>query len=158
LPGVGDVLLFGHLLSAFALVAGAATAGILQLAAGRRRRPSEVALLLRTTRPAVLLVVVGLVGTLGFGIALARHQGRSLGETWISAALALWVVALVTGELGGRSARHARRLAERLAAEGDRPSDELRELVSHRPALLLSYASAAAILAIVVLMVWKPGS
>ena len=152
------LLLFGHLLSAFALVAGAAAAGILQLAAGRRERPSEVALLLRTTRPAVLLVVVGLLGTLGFGIALARQQGRSLGEGWISAALALWVLALVTGELGGRSARQARRLAERLAAEGDRPDDALRRLVSHRPALLLSYASSAAILTIIVLMVWKPGA
>jgi uncharacterized membrane protein len=155
---VEHLLLFGHLLSAFALVAGAAAAGILQLAAGRRERPSEVALLLRTTRPAVLLVVVGLLGTLGFGIGLARHQGRSLGEAWLSAALGLWAFALVTGELGGRSARHARRLAERLAAAGDRPSEELRALVSHRPSLLLSYLSSAAILAIVVLMVWKPGS
>ena len=155
---LGDWLLFGHLLSAFALVAGAVTAGVLQLAAIRRERPSEVALLLRTTRPAVLLVVLGLLGTLGFGIALAEHESFGLGEGWIVAALALWGFALVTGELGGRSARHARQLAERLAAEDDRPSEELRALLAHRPSLLLSYASSAAILAIVVLMVWKPGS
>jgi uncharacterized membrane protein len=150
-------LLFFHLLSAFALVSGAVAAGILQLAVQRRERPSEIALLLRATRPAVLLVVVGSFGALAFGIALAQHLGDSLGEAWLSAALALWLFAIVTGELGGRKARHARELAERLAGEGDHPSEELRELVAHRPALLLSYASSAAILAIIVLMVFQPG-
>jgi uncharacterized membrane protein len=155
---VSHWLLLGHLLSAFALVSGAAAAGVLQLAAMRRDRPSEIALLLRTTRPAVLLVVVGLLGTLGFGLGLAHHEGVGVGEAWIGAALGLWAFALVTGELGGRSARHARRVAERLAAEGDRPTEELRALVAHRPSLLLSYASSLAILAIVVLMVFRPGS
>jgi uncharacterized membrane protein len=155
---VTDWLLFFHLLSAFALVSGAVAAGVLQIAARGRERPSEVALLLRATRPAVLLVLVGSVGALAFGIGLAQHVGDSLGEGWLSAALALWVVAMVTGELGGRKARHARELAERLAAEGDRPSEELRDLVAHRPSLLLSYASSAAIFAIIVLMVFKPGA
>jgi uncharacterized membrane protein len=155
---VTDTLLFLHLLSAFTLVSGAVAAGILQVTALRRDRPSEVALLLRASRPAVLLVIGGAIGALVFGIALAHHLGDSLGEGWISAALALWLVAMVTGELGGRSARKARELAEKLAAEGDRPSEELRALVAHRPSLLLSYASSAAILAIIVLMVFKPGA
>src|SRR6266508_4066464 len=102
-------LLFMHLVSAFLLVAGATVAGVAQISALRRERPSEIVLLL-------------------------------------------------LGGLGGRSARHARELAERLAAEGDHPSEELRSLVSHRPSLLLSYASTGAIVAILVLMVWKPGS
>jgi uncharacterized membrane protein len=154
---VTDWLLFLHLLSAFALVSGAVAAGVLQVAAQKRDRPSEIALLLRATRPAVLLVLIGLIGTLAFGIGLAQHIDESLGEAWLSAALVLWLVAMVTGELGGRKARHARELAERLAAEDDRPNDELRELVAHRPSLLLSYASSAAIFAIIVLMVFQPG-
>ena len=63
---------------------------------------------------------------------------------------------MILGGLGGRTARHARYLAERLAAEGDRPTDELQSLVAHRPSLLLSYASTGAVVAILVLMVWKP--
>jgi uncharacterized membrane protein len=151
-------LLFLHLVSAFLLVGGAIVAGVAQISALRRERPSEIALLLRLARPGVLLVNVGALGTLAFGIALAAHTDVGLGTGWVSAALALWVVMMLLGGLGGRSARHARELAERLAAEGDRPSDDLRSLVSHRPSLLLSYASTAAIVAIVVLMVWKPGS
>jgi uncharacterized membrane protein len=153
-----NALLFLHLVSAFLLVAGATVAGVAQISALRRDRPSEVALLLRLARPGVALVNVGALGTLAFGIALEEHLDIGLGTAWVLAAIVLWVVMMLLGGLGGRSARHARELAERLAAEGDRPSDELRSLVSHRPSLLLSYASTAAIVAILVLMVWRPGS
>jgi uncharacterized membrane protein len=155
---VTRALLFLHLVSAFLLVAGATAAGIAQISALRRERPSEIALLLRVARPGVLLLNVGALGTLAFGIALAEDTDIGLGTGWVSAAIALWVVMMLLGGLGGRSARHARELAERLAEEGDRPSEELRSLVSHRPSLLLSYASTAVIVAILVLMVWKPGS
>jgi uncharacterized membrane protein len=153
---VATWLLFFHLVGAFLFVAGAVVAGVLQLAALRRERPSEVALLLGLTRWGVALVGLGALLTLGFGIALAHNLGISLGEGWISASLALWVVAMALGAVGGRTARHARYLATRLAAEDDRPSLELRALVGHRPSLLASYASGACLLAIVVLMVWKP--
>ena len=151
-----NALLFLHLLSAFVFVSGAVTAGVLQLTALRRERPSEIALLLRVTRVAVLLVVGGALATLAFGLALVGHEDIGYGTGWIAASIALWVAAVILGGLGGRTARHARYLAERLAAEGDRPSEELRALVAHRPSLLLSYASTAAVVAILVLMVWKP--
>jgi len=155
---VTKTLLFLHLVSAFLLVGGATVAGVVQISALRREQPSDIAMLLRLARPGVVLVNLGALGTLAFGMALAEQSDIGLGTAWVSAALALWVVMMALGGLGGRSARHARELAERLAAEGDRPSDELRSLLSHRPSLLLSYASTAAIVAILVLMVWKPGS
>ena len=49
-----NALLFLHLVSAFLFVSGTVAAGVLQIAALRRERPSEIALLLRTTRVAVL--------------------------------------------------------------------------------------------------------
>jgi len=149
-------LLFLHLLGALGFVAGAAVAGTLQVAALRRERPSEVLMLLRLTRVGVLLVLVGATFTLVFGIALASHVGYGLSPAWIQASLGLWAASVVTGALGGRTARHARYLAERLAAEGDRPSSELQALVGHRASLWLSFLSGALVLAIVVLMVWKP--
>ena len=151
-----DALLFLHLLSAFVFVSGAVTAGVLQITAMRRERPSEIALLLRVTRVAVLLVVVGALATLAFGLALVGHEGIGYGTGWVSASIALWVAAIALGGARGRTARHARYLAERLATADDRPNDELRALVAHRPSLLLSYASTAAVFAILVLMVWKP--
>ena len=150
------MLLFFHLLGAFCFLAGATVAGVLQVAAMRRERPSEVATLLGLTRVGVALVGVGSLLTLGFGIALAEHEGIGFSPAWIQAALGLWFASMALGGYGGRTARHARYLAERLAAEGDAPSVELRALVSSRVPLLASYASGLLLLAIVGLMVWQP--
>ena len=151
-------LLFLHLLSAFLFVSCAVTAGIAQITALRRERPSEIALLFRVARSGALLASVAAVGALGFGLGLVAQEDLDFGAGWISASLALWIVSMVLGGLGGRTARRTRYLAERLAAEDDRPTGQLRDLVAHRPSLLLSYASTAAVLAILVLMVWKPGA
>jgi uncharacterized membrane protein len=150
-------LLFLHLLGAFSLVSGIVVAGTLQFAAMRRERPSEIAILLGLSRIGVALVGIGALMTLGFGIALADHLGFGLAPAWIQAALGLWVAGLALGGIGGRGARHARELAAELAAEGDRSSPELLALVRDRRALWLSNASGLAVLAIVVLMVWRPG-
>ena len=149
-------LLFFHLLGAVAFFAGGAVAGTLQLAAMRRERPSEIALLLRPARVGVVLVGVGAIFTLGFGIALARHEGLG-SPAWIQAALGLWVAAMALGGYGGRTARHARALATKLAGEGDAPSPELRALLGARAPLWASHASMLCLLAILVLMVWQPG-
>ncbi|MGZ4382826.1 MAG: DUF2269 family protein [Gaiellaceae bacterium] len=149
-------LLFFHLLGAFCFFAGAAVAGTLQLAAIRRERPSEIAALLRLTRVGVALVAAGALMTLGFGIGLAEHLGLGLSPAWIQASLGLWLASMTLGGLGGRTARHARHLAERLAAEGDEPSAELRSLVAHRPSLWASYLSSVLLVAVVVLMIWQP--
>ena len=149
-------LLFLHLVGAFSFFAGAAVAGTLQLAAVRRERPSEILALLRLTRIGVALVGVGALLTLGFGIALAEHEGLGLRPAWIQAAIGLWVASMGLGGLGGRSARHARYLAQRLAAEGDAPSEQLRALVGGRGPLWASAASTLLLVAVVALMVWKP--
>ena len=150
------VLLFFHLLGAVSFFAGAAVAGTLQLAAIRRERPGEIHALLRLTRVGVALVGLGALLTLVFGIALAEHEGFGLSPAWIQAALGLWVASMALGAYGGRTARHARHLAERLAAEGDEPSPELRALVAARGPLRASYASGLLLLAILALMVWQP--
>jgi uncharacterized membrane protein len=150
------VLLFFHLLGAVSFFAGAAVAGTLQLAAIRRERPSEIHELLRLTRVGVVLVGAGALLTLAFGIGLAEHEGFGLSPAWIQAALGLWVAAMVLGGYGGRTARHARHLAGRLAAEGDAPSPELRSLLAARAPLWASYASGLMLFAILALMVWQP--
>jgi uncharacterized membrane protein len=150
-------LLFFHLLGAVCFFAGGAVAATLQLGALRRERPSEILALLRLTRVGVLLVVVGAVLTIAFGIALASHLGYGMSPAWIQAALGLWLASVVTGAIGGRTAREARYRAEELAAAGDLPDDGLRALVAHRPSLVLSYVSGLLLVAILALMVWRPG-
>lgn len=152
------MLLF-HLLGALIFFSGAAVAAVGQFEALRRRRPSEVALLLGTTRWGVALVGLGALMTLVFGsLLVARRDAWSFQQAWIEAAYALWLASMVAGALGGRPARKARELAERLAAEGDGPSEELDRAVRDPRSLMLSLASGVILIALVVDMVWKPGS
>jgi uncharacterized membrane protein len=151
-------LLGFHLVGAFLFVSGAVAVGVLHAAAVRRERPSEVAFLLGLTRVAVVAVAVGALAALAFGASILHRSGFSWSDAWISASLALWLAAAVLGAIGGRSARHARYLAEQLAADGDRPSDELRRALASPTAQALNYASFLAALAILGLMVWQPGS
>jgi len=91
----------------------------------------------------------------------AVDDGRALpGDSagWVVAALALFVVVTLLGAVGGQPPKRARKLAARLAKEGDVESDELRSLLDDRLARTVNYLSAALLVAIVVLMVFKPGA
>jgi hypothetical protein len=78
-------------------------------------------------------------------------------DAWVITAIILWFVANALGSNGGRRDRHARELAERLAAEGDRPSPELRAMMRDPVTLAMSWGSGLVVLVILVLMIWKPG-
>ena len=147
-----------HVVGAFLFVSGAVAAGALQWRARLRDRPSEIALLLELTRIAVVIVAAGLLATVAFGAWLVSRGEFHWGDAWIVAALALVVVSVIAGTVGGRSARHARYLAERLAAAGDEASGELKRALADPKALALNYTSFLAALAVLALMVWKPGS
>jgi uncharacterized membrane protein len=150
------VLLFFHLLGAVSFFAGAAVVGTLQHAAIRRERPSEIHALLHLAPVGAALVGLGALLTVAFGIALAQHEGFGFSPAWIQAALVLWVVSMALGAYGGRTARQARHLAARLAAEDDAPSPELWALLAARLPLWASYASGLMLVAILALMVWQP--
>jgi uncharacterized membrane protein len=151
-------LVFLHVLGAFLVLSGAVVAGVFNLAALREERPSDVALLLRLTRWGVLATSIGLLVTLGFGLWLVHNAGYGWGEAWIVAALVLWVLTGFLGDRGGRLQREARKLAERLAGAGDAPSPELRAKLRDPLALALSWSSGLTALAILGLMIWKPGA
>jgi uncharacterized membrane protein len=152
-----DWLLFVHVSGAFLILGGAVVAGVLNLAAQGRERPSEVALLLGLIRPAAIAISVGLVITLGIGLWLVHEADFGYGDTWIVVSLVLWLVAGFLGGRGGRRDRETRELAERLAAGGDAPSPELRARLRDPVSLAFSYASLLAVLAILGLMIWRPG-
>jgi uncharacterized membrane protein len=147
-----------HVSGAFFLVSGSVTAGVLNVLAGRAERPSESALLLRLIRFAVIVIGIGAASTLIFGIWLWHRQGYGIGTFWIWASLVLWVVANALGGIGGKHQERARKLAEQLAATGDAMTDELRALLRDRRGNALSWIAGVATIAILVLMLWKPGS
>jgi uncharacterized membrane protein len=151
-----DWLLLVHILGTFLFLSGSIVAGVLAFAAMQRERPSEVALLLRLVRPMVVLVGVGSIVALALGIWLAEYVGYGLGEGWVIAAIALWVVSGALAGPAGKELRHTREFAERLAEDGDRPSDELRLAVRNPRVLVLNVTAFLLLVAILVLMVWKP--
>ena len=59
---------------------------------------------------------------------------------------------------GGQTPKRARRLAEQLVRKGDRAEPGPRPLLDARRAAVLNWAAAAAAVAILILMVWKPGA
>jgi len=152
-----EIALFFHLLGALSFVAGIVVAGVAFEAARRRTEPSEIALLLGLTRAGVALVGVGATLVLVFGLWLVHLEHVGYGAGWVDGALALYVVAMALGGYGGQAPKRARQLATQLATDGRPASDELRALLDDRRALAVNYASALAILAILVLMVFKPG-
>ena len=109
-------------------------------------------------RFAVPLIGVGLLLTLVIGLWLVHNVGYGYGQTWIVAAIVLWVVGSALGNIDGKYQRQTGELAQRLAAEGDAPSPELRARLLNPLALVISYASGLTALAILGLMIWKPGA
>jgi uncharacterized membrane protein len=151
-----ELALFFHLLGALLFIAGIILAGVAFEAARRRQQPAEIALLLGLTRVGVGLVGIGALLVLGFGLWLVHLGGFGYAAGWVDAAIALYLAALVLGAIGGRRPKQARHLATRLASEDAPVSAELRALLNDPLSLAANYTSAAAVLAILVLMVFKP--
>ena len=149
--------LFLHLVGAILFFAGLAVAAAGHVAARRAGRPSQVAVLLGTARWGVLLVAAGLVLAVAAGFWLLEETAYGL-DGWILASLALLGVSLAGGGIGGQAPKRARRLAERLARDGDAPSPELDSALRDPVSDVLNWVGAAAALGILVLMVWKPGA
>jgi uncharacterized membrane protein len=150
-------LLF-HLIGAFLLVSGTVVAGVAFEAARRRAEPGEIALLLGLARTGAGMVGVGAVLVLAFGLVLVHVGHWSYRAPWVVAALVLFACALVLGAAGGRAPRRARELASRAATAGVDGPPELRALLDDGRARAANYAAAALLLAILVLMVFRPGS
>jgi uncharacterized membrane protein len=153
-----DWLLFLHVSGAFLVLGGAVMAGIFNFAALQRERPSEIAVLFRLARVAVVAIGAGMGLTLVFGLWLVHNAGYGWGETWIVLALVLWVLANAMGGVGGGREKQTRQLAEQLAAEGDAPSQELSARLRDPMWLALSWGSGIVVIAILALMIWKPGA
>jgi len=158
--GKYEWLLFLHVTGAFLVIGGVVIAWVLGIAAARRERPSEIALLMRLTGSAVVLIGIGMVLTLAFGLWLVHSagQGYGYGDGWIVAALVMWALSGALGGQAGRRDKATRQYAEQLAAAGDAPSAELQARVRDPVPLALNLASSLLVFAILALMIWKPGA
>jgi uncharacterized membrane protein len=150
-----NVALLFHLLGAFLFVAGVVLAGVGFETARRRQDTGEIALLLGLARIAVPFVALGALLAGAFGLWLVHLGHHGYGSSWVDASIALYIVALALGSVGGQTPKRARLLAARLAAESAPASAELRVLLDDPRARAANYGALAALIAIVVLMVFK---
>jgi uncharacterized membrane protein len=153
-----DAILFLHLTGVFLFVGGSTAAAVLRGAAMKRERPSEISLLLRAVPPVVPIVAAGLALALAAGFWLAHRLGYTLTETWLTATFVLLGWLVVVGAVAGRQDRRTRELAESLAAERNAPAAVLSRRLHDPVNLALNASLLLAVIAIVALMVWKPGS
>jgi uncharacterized membrane protein len=100
-----------------------------------------------------------LVLALVFGLWLVFDLDQyDLWDGWVVGALVLFVLSAALGGRGGNRDQATRRFAEQLAADGDVPSAELGARVRDPVALAFNGASSLLGVAILALMIWKPGA
>ncbi|HET9124186.1 MAG TPA: DUF2269 family protein [Solirubrobacteraceae bacterium] len=150
------VALFFHLLGALLFFSGITVAGLASEVARRRERASDVAVLLSISRLGALLVAVGGLLLPIFGLWLVHLGHWGYGTGWIDWAIGLYVLAMLLGGVGGRRPKRARLCATALAARGEPVNGELASLLEDRVSRAVNYASLLVVLAILVLMVFKP--
>ena len=154
-----DWLVALHVLSAFAWIS-----ALVALLRGHRGRPGDE----RSQRrdPSVpsralsgdALIAVGMIGTIVFGIWLALDE-YEIWDGWIIAALVLWLVAAAVGGRVGKVYNATRDRAKALLDEGrDGPSTELSAMLRSQRGLILHAFMILVTLAILVVMVYKPGA
>ena len=148
-----------HLAGVALIFSGMSVAAVAHAGARRRERAGEIAALLGLTRAGVALLAAGAFVIVGSGLWLIEVSDGlfSLGDGWIAGALGLLVLAFVLGALGGQRPRRARLLAARLERQGETPAAEVRALLDDPLSRALNYAAALAVVAALVIMVWKPG-
>jgi hypothetical protein len=147
-------------LSAFALVGAMTMFTIGMLALRHEQRPARVVALRPAMRIAGNVVIVGVAGTIIFGIWLALSiDAYELWDTWIIIAIVLWAVGTETGRRSGAIFFAPVERAAQLVAEGKtEPDPELAAQLGSRDAWLLHGISTVAAILILADMIWKPGA
>jgi uncharacterized membrane protein len=153
-----DWLVALHVLSAFAWVSALVVYSVVIAAGWKTTIPSDVVRMFRVVRVGDALIAVGMIGTIVFGIWLALDE-YEIWDGWIIAALVLWLVAGAVGGRVGKIYNATRDRATALVAEGqDAPSSELGAMLRSERGLALHTLMVLVTLAILVVMVYKPGA
>ena len=147
-----ETLLVLHVAAAFTFVSAYTMVTALLVACLRVDTRERALALLRLARPADALAWLGATGTLVFGLWLVFDEAfYDLVDGWVLGALLLWIVA---EEAIRREDLLFKKGRQVVRAGG--PA-ELRAVLHSRHAVALHVVGGAALLAILILMIYKPG-
>lgn len=156
---LNDWILALHLLSAFALVGAQVVFWIMIVALWRTDSTRRVDSLMRVSQVGTVMVGVGALGTIVFGVWLAISQDAyEVWDGWVIAAIVLWAIAVELGRRGGAGYGAAGMEAGKLAASGIETSPEVAATFGASRAFWLHSASTVLVLLILIDMIWKPGA
>lgn len=155
-----DWVLALHVLSAFAMVAGAVLYSVLLTTIRRTDTPRDMRRLKPVVKVGDVATGIGAGGTIVFGLWLAFSVGGyDIWDPWIVAALVLWAVYMEVGRRTGAFFVNAMQMADDLENAGHSgPSPDLLEVSRARPLLVGHVLASTLVLLILVDMIWKPGA
>jgi uncharacterized membrane protein len=153
-----DWILALHLLSAFAYVAGMIVFWVLIVAVRQTDTPDGTIRMAPVVKVGMIGTAVGSVGTIVFGLWLTFSVGGyRIWNFWILAALVLWAIAGGVGGKTGMEYRKGMDKAQELAAAGQTgPNAELLALNRTQNGVVLHAIASAALLLLLIDMIWKP--
>jgi uncharacterized membrane protein len=157
---LSDWLLALHLLSAAALVGGSTLFSVLVVANWNVERPAPALAYVRISRVGGIVIGAASALVLIFGVWLAfEKDGYHVWDGWILAAIVVWIVGVGAGQRAGVLYARVVEIAEADAARGDDgPDGAIAAVLRDRQALALHCVSAAAIVLILLDMIFKPGA
>ena len=149
-----------HLLSAATLVGSLVMSWIVVVSLLSVHTPCETLALSRVAMVGTVTTVVGLIGAIAFGIWLAiLRDAFHVWDGWVIAAIVLWVIAAAAlWRSFTEYAKPVERARALIAAGETAPSAELTASNRVSTGLLLRVLASAAIVLIVIDMIWKPGA
>ena len=157
---LNDWLLALHLLSAFSLVGAIIVFWVAIVAIRRSDSPEQVVAAGRLFPAATVVVAIGSLGSIIFGVWLAiALDGVAVWSGWVIIAIVLWAIGTEVGRRSGPFYVAAIDRAKELVAAGQTaPDAKLAELGRSQQGLLLHSLASVALLLILVDMIWKPGA
>ena len=156
---LNDWILSLHLLSAFAVLGAMVIFSLMIVALWRTDSTRRVSSFMLVSRIGTVMVAAGTVGTFVFGVWLAlSKEPYDIWDAWIVASLILWLAAGAIGGQAGSAYGKAALEAVEQSRQGVETSAELRAVYGPSRAFAMHVAGTTIILAILVLMVWKPGA
>lgn len=156
---LNDWILALHLLAAFSLVAAEVAFTSMIVSLWKTDSTRRVSSLMLVSRAATVMVVVGTLGTIVFGIWLSISKDPyDPWDAWVIIAIVLWAVASGLGQQAGSAYGSAALEAAKLAEAGTERDPGLTATFGPSRAFWMHLASNIAIILILIDMVWKPGA
>jgi uncharacterized membrane protein len=156
-----DWLLALHLIAAALLVAALVLFSSLIISGWKTADvPSSAARMMSISRIGSIVIGIGSLGALIFGIWLAVDiDAYSVWDGWVIGAIVLWAIAMAAGGRSGKAYAAAGERAQELIATGnDAPDAELGALMRGSSGLWLHLVTCTLVLLILIDMIWKPGA